>query len=425
MKNDFVFIVVDRQPALRKILSSYLHEMALSNEINGFHKIFETEDSASALQLFQDLVKGGVTGTNDISIPLNPKAVIVICEVDTEEIPNSLGSAQLLDLCIKDDIFYQFSFIMMFDNPTMEAISEAGELGAIDLLVKPLTFNNLSRVVRKVQDRIISNEQSLYKTSERLIEAKDYVKALDVIAESEPKFPGLKWVILRGRAHLGLSETKQAEDELSSARISAHISSVMALKNLVEVYEATGNVQKSIEILSELVQKSPKNMDRRLKLAELLTEVDRPSEAREVLDSLAKMNPDLETQIAIADMFERNGYGDDAANIRAKSIGQNLDDYVLCNRMAIELRKQGKHEKAESCYQDIISVHPDQHVIWFNRGINFGAWGNLERDIHLLEKARDCFRAVLRISPKYTAAFDMLDALKEQMRKLTTTEPAK
>jgi tetratricopeptide (TPR) repeat protein len=93
--------------------------------------------------------------------------------------------------------------------------------------------------------------------------------------------------------------------------------------------------------------------------------------------------------------------------------------------MAIELRKQGKYEKAESCYQDIISVHPDQHVIWFNRGINFGAWGNLERDIHLLQKARDCFRTVLRISPKYTAAFDMLDALKEQMRKLTTTEPAK
>jgi tetratricopeptide (TPR) repeat protein len=418
MANDFVFIIMDKQPAIRRILSRFLREMALNDEINRFHKILEAQDAPSALELFESIVNRNILGANDISMPFNPKEVIVLCEIDPEDSDDLLGGVELFKRCMGNDNFYEFSFIMMFDNPTMEAISEVGELGAIDILVKPLTFNSLSRVIRKVQEKINSGEQALFKNAERLIEKKEYIKALDLIAESEQRFPGLKWVILRGRAHLGLSDARQAEDAFRSAKISAHIASVLALRNLAEVYEVTGEVEKSIETLNELTRKSPKNLDRRLRLAELLTEADRQGEAKEVLDSMAKMNLNLETQTVIANMLEKSGYEEDAANLRVKSIGQNLNDYVLCNRMAIELRKQGKHEKAESCYQEIIAVHPEQRVIWFNRGINFGAWGNTERDIFLLEKARDCFRTVLKIDPKYTAAIDMLNALQDQVRKL-------
>lgn len=375
MANELIFVIVDEQPSIRKIVARFLREMALNDEIRPFHKIYEAQDAASSLELFQHIVDQNIVGENDISIPFNPREVIVICEVEPENTENTMNSVEFLKLCMKDDTFCEFSFIMMFDNPTIDAISEVGELGVTDILVKPLTFNNLSRVVRKAQDKIFSKERELYIAAERLIDKKEYAKALDVIAESELKFPGLKWVILRGRAHLGLSDTKQAEDEFCAAKISAHIASVIALRHLVEVYEVTGDIEKSIETLNELTQKSPNNLDRRLKLAELLTHVDRNSEAKEVLDSLAKMNLGLETQIAVAEVLEKSGYIEEASNLRAKSIKQNLDDYLLCNKIAIELRRQGKHEKAESCYQEIISIHPNQHVIWFNRGINFGAWG--------------------------------------------------
>jgi len=422
MANDFVCIMVDRQHSIRKIISRFLREMASSDEINLFHEIIEAQDAGSALELFGRITKEIVVGANDIPISLDPQKVIVLCEVEPENSENQMSGFQLYKLCMMDDNFYDFSFIMMLDDPTMDVISDIGELGAIDILVKPLTFNNLSRLVKRVQERINSKEQSLYKMAERLINKNEYAKALDLIARSEIKFPGLKWVILRGKAHLGLSQTKSAEDEFCSVKISAHMASVIALSNLVEVYQATGDIEKAIEVLNELTQKSPKNLTRRLKLAELLTEADRQSEAKEVLDSLAEMNPGPETHIAIANLLEKNGYGEEAGDLRAKLIGQNLEDFVLCNRMAIELRKQSQHEKAESCYQEIVAVHPDQYVIWFNRGINYGAWGNSKRDLALLEKAKDCFRRVLRLNPQFASALDMLEALQNQMKKLVKTK---
>jgi tetratricopeptide (TPR) repeat protein len=418
MANELIFVVVDEQPSIRRIVSRFLKEMVLNDEIHPFHKIYEAQNAASALELLEAIHNQLIVGENDVSIPFNSSEVIIILEVEPEDSNSNMSAVELIQACMQHDIFCEFSFIMMFDDPTLDTISEICELGVTDILVKPLTFNNLSRIVRKVQDKIISKEHESYRTAERLIENKEFQKALDIIAESELRFPGLKWVILRGRAHLGLSDTKQAEYDLCSAKISAHIASVIALRHLVDVYEVTGDTEKSIETLNELTQKSPNNLNRRLKLAELLTDADRRTEAKEVLDSLAKMNLDFETQTVVANVLEKSGYGQEAANLRTKSIRQNLDDYLLCNKLAIELRKQGDHEKAESCYQEIIAVHPDQHIIWFNRGVNFGTWGNSRRDLFLLEKARDCFRTALKIDPKYVAAIDMLEALQEQMRKL-------
>lgn len=418
MPNELVFVIVDEQPSIRRILSRFLREMALNEEIHPFQKVHEAQDPASCLELFESMVNQTIVGEDGIAVPFDPREVIVICEVHQETAETTTSAVELLKLCMEDDNLCEISFIMMFDNPTIEAISEIGELGVIDFLVKPLTFNNLSRVVTKVQDKIYSREQELYKSAERLIQKKEYSQALEVIAESEQRFPGLKWLILKGRAHLGLCDTKQAEDEFCTAKISAHMASVIALGHLVEVYEVTGNVDKSIETLNELTQKSPKNLDRRLKLAELLTNADRRSEAKEILDSLSKMNLDLENQIAVANMLEKGGHSMEAANLRVKSIRQNLNDFLLCNRMAIELRRQGEHDKAESCYQEIVGVHTDQRVIWFNRGINFAAWGHSKRDVFLLEKARDCFRTALKIDPKYTDAVTMLEALQGQMRRL-------
>lgn len=409
MSEKLTFFVVDDQHTMHKLVAHFLREMQRNEEIPPY-RMYEAGNGLDALEMLLHMygkIAGASPGSQDA------ETVIVLCDVEMEP----LSGIELVKSCFEHNALRNLNFIMMTDNPEIGLISEIGELGVTSIMVKPIAEYKLSELVQGILK--VAPLNARYREAKRLIEEKEYEQALQIIAESAPKSAGVRWNLLRGCAYLGLNNAERAENEFRSAEIGAHIASVLALRHLVELYEIEGNTQKEIEALSELTQMAPNNLDRRVKLARLLTEVDRFVEAKSVLEALTKTHLNTEAQFQVARLFEKSGCAEEAAELRARTIKQNIDDYVICNRMAIELRRQGRHEQAEACYEEIIAVHPEQEIIWFNRGVNLSAWGRQEKDMALLERARNCFTEALQIVPGFSDATNALEHATNEIREIS------
>jgi len=276
-----------------------------------------------------------------------------------------------------------------------------------------LTLEKFSQIILPLTRRIYSDEQYHYHEVERHLFRAEYDKALKLMAHIDSKYSSMKWTILRGKAYWGLKETQKAKSNFTQAEMSAHIFSVIALKHLVEIYDACGEEEKTISSLSKLTQMSPNNKDRRVKLAEIFIEHDRLEEAREVLASLAddKQIPQ-EMKLRIANLFEKAGFQAEATNLKMQMLDGNLDDFVFCNDLAIRLRRQDRYDLAEEIYLKILKNHPETPIILFNRGVNLSFWGKKEGDRRLLREATDCFRKALELDPNLKSASDALMRLK-------------
>jgi tetratricopeptide (TPR) repeat protein len=301
----------------------------------------------------------------------------------------------------------------MTEKPDLGLVSELGELGAMDILAKPLTIHRFSNAIRNLVAWVQSDERSHYKRVERLLELEEYGKALALIKNVEWKYTNLKWIILRGRAHLGLNETQNAKSAFEQAEMGAHIASILALKHLVEVYEAEGDTKKAIASLSKLTLKSPNNVERRLRLAELFIEDNRSGDAKAVL-ALLEMEKRIVAEIRtkVADLLERAGFIEDAVNRRLKMVDDELDNFVFCNNVAVSFRMQGHYEAADDIYLKIIKCHPKEAIVWFNRAVNLAAWGRKENNTSMLKEAIDHFRGTLKLRPDYLEAGRAIQQLK-------------
>jgi tetratricopeptide (TPR) repeat protein len=185
----------------------------------------------------------------------------------------------------------------------------------------------------------------------------------------------------------------------------AHIASIVALKHLVEVYVAEGDTKKAIDSLHKLTLKSPNNVERKLRLTELLIEDNRPGDAKQVLDLLEmEKRVVAEIRTKVADLLEKAGFVEDATNKRLQMVDDELDDFVYCNDVAIGLRKQGRYEVADDIYRKIINCNSKEATLWFNRAVNLSAWGKKENNNSTLREAIDHFRMALKLRPNYLEA---------------------
>ena len=218
---------------------------------------------------------------------------------------------------------------------------------------------------------------------------------------------------MRGRAYLGLNETQRAKNDFEQAEMGAHIASIIALKHMVQIYEANGETKLAIDSLNKLTQKSPNNVERRLRLSELFIEDNRPDEAKAVLDLL-----EMEKRIVakfrakVADLLDKAGFAEDAANMKLQMVDGELDNFIFCNNVAVSLRKQGRYETADEIYRKIIKSHEQEPTLWFNRAVNLAAWGRKERNGSMLREAIDHFRQSLKLSPDYWEADRAIQQLK-------------
>ena len=167
-----------------------------------------------------------------------------------------------------------------------------------------------------------------------------------------------------GRAYLGLNETQRAKNDFEQAEMGAHIASIIALKHMVEIYEAEGETELAIDSLHKLTKRSANNVERRLRLTELLIEDNRPDEAKAVLDLLEmELRIVAEFRAKVADLPKGRIAARMLTNMRLQMVDEELDDFVFCNDVAIGLRRQGRYEAADEIYRKIISGMPRTHLM--------------------------------------------------------------
>jgi len=422
MDKQLMFFIIHNDMVMRRIIADFTRQLIRDGELPDMVASYELRGGKEALGIFEMLFKteGEPRGTyRDEPVVPRPglqRSAIAICDMGVEP----MGGLELLRLCGADEVLREISFIMIAHQPDIGMISELGELGVYHILVEPLTLDKFSQTIPLLTLQIHSDEQYHHRDVERLLCRGEYKQALELIEEVGSKYSNLKWTILRGRAYLGLNETRQATSNFTQAEMGAHIASVIALKHLVEVYEAVGDTEKAVSSLSKLTQKSPNNKDRKLKLAQLYTVHNRFQEAKEILEPLAKdKSISTEAKMQIATLLEKGGFFTEAANLQMQMVEGNLDDYVLCNNLAVSLRKQGRYELAEESYLKILAAHPGEAVIWFNRGINLGFWGREKGDTQLLREAMDCLRQALKLDPHLTEASEAIMRLKAEVKSVS------
>jgi tetratricopeptide (TPR) repeat protein len=419
MDKELIFFVINHEMVMRKIIVDFLRQMIRDDELPVMAKIYDIGSAKEALSMFDVLFKSESEskqthkGSPVLPMPGFQRNAIAICDLEMEP----MGGLELVRQCAQDERLREISFIMIAQKPDLGVVSQLGELGVYHIIVEPLTMDKFSKVVLLLAVRILSDEHYHICEADRLLFRGEYDKALKLIEEKGSKYLNLRWTILRGRAYLGMHETKKAAFDFEQVEMGAHIASVIALKHLVDVYELMGDTEKTIDSLSKLTQKNPANNDRKLKLAELYTDNNRLEEAKVVLDILAKdKRVSMDMKMRVANLFERGGFIADAANLEVQMVDGNLSDYILCNNLAISLRKRGRYELAEESYLKILEAHPDKAVIWFNRGVNLGFWGKKESDVQMIRTATDCLRKALKLDPHLKDASDAIIRLEEDLR---------
>ena len=422
MNEKLLFFIIEDDKLMRKIIADFIRQMVRSDEIAEEVEIYDSSSGKEALNLFERMFKTAAEARATYRhqpitpLPGRQEKAIVICDVEMEPI----GGLELLQISMNDEILRDMSFVMMTEKPVLGLVSELGELGVMNILAKPLTLDRFSHTLRNLVAWVRSDERTHYKKVERLLELGEYGEALTLIKNVESKYTNLKWSILRGRAHLGLNETQSAKSDFEQAEMGAHIASIIALKNMVEVYEAEGDTKKAIESLSKLTLKSPNNVERRLRLTELYIEDNRPGDAKAVLD-LLEMEKRIVAEIRtkVADLLEKAGFVEDAVNRRLQMVDDELDNFVFCNEVAIGLRKQGRYEAADDIYRKIIKDHSTEATLWFNRAVNLAAWGRKENNNSMLGEAIDHFRMALKLRPRFLEADRMVQQLKFDIKART------
>lgn len=420
MNEGLIFFIVEDDKVMRRIIADFIRQMVRAGEILE-DMVFDASSGEEALDLFKTIFNthpdAQPTYRNEPVTPLPGRQdrAVVICDVEMEPI----GGLELLRTCKRDEVLRNLNFVMMTQKPDIGLVSELGELGVTNILVQPLTMEKFSQTIRNMAARLLSDEHNYYKEVERLLELGDYNVAFTLLKHVESKYTSLKWVILRGRVLLGLKETERAESEFEQAEMGAHIASVIALKHMVEVHEAEGDKKKMIKSLNKLTLKSPNNVDRRLKLAELYISENRRSEAKAVLDSLeVEKRADQDLRTKIADLLEKAGYLSDASNIRVEMVDDQIDDCVFCNNVAIGLRRQGRYEAADDIYKKLIKEHHEEAILWFNRAVNLAAWGREQKILTILRESLDHYRTALKHNPNLAEAGRAIQQLKIDIKRL-------
>ena len=220
MNEGFSFFIIENDKAMRRIIAGLIREMVRSDEIPGDVEVYDASSGEDALNLFEIMFKTaaamGLTYRDEPITPLPGRQAkaIAICNFEMEP----MGGLELLRTCMDDEILRDINFVMMTEKPDLGLVSELGELGVINILIKPLTSEKFSHTVRNLTARIQSEELRHYKEVEGLLRLGEYTKALTLIKNAESKYTDLKWIVLRGRAHLGLNETQRAKHDFDSLR---------------------------------------------------------------------------------------------------------------------------------------------------------------------------------------------------------------
>ena len=208
---------------------------------------------------------------------------------------------------------------------------------------------------------------------------------------------------MAARIWMAMGKIEKAQESIETA-LEAQEDDVKALQVKARILSRQGNHDEAINLLTELQNKSPKNLSTRVGLGSAYVSADRHEEAKQVFSGISEIDPDFqpandehailafkEGDISLAEqLIAETDAGDELASI--------------FNNMAIGQINSNNFDNGISTYHKAMNLLADKartHLLNYNLALAFKKKGDLG-------KAFEHFCQSYILSPEYEKAYNSL-----------------
>lgn len=275
------------------------------------------------------------------------------------DMPEMNGLA-LLKVVSADESLYSIPFLLIAHSMNKDMVLEAGRCGVSAILIEPIKSNVLKErileIIGEPGDQKNGKAEILLKEAQKLIEKKDYNKALSLCKEILDKQEDAE--VYYNIGYIKTSQ-KKFDEALVAFRKAVMINNLYAraYKMLGVVYSKKGDTKNAQHFLQ--------------KAGEIFMERNMDSEAEEAFKEVLKINPDTVN---------------------------------IYNSLRILYRKKRNYKEAIKCYQRATKIDPDDENILYNTARSY-------LEDKQIDQAKKLFEQALSICPDFKEAKQMLQAI--------------
>lgn len=283
----------------------------------------------------------------------------VDCVISAYEMDEMTGLA-LLKIVRKEDRLTDIPFFLTDAAFTKMKVIKAGQTGVSGLFVIPydtkIIESKLEKAISRKEDPVIEHAKTSFNEGLKLIETKNYGKALEVFTELTKQKENPEYYF-----NIGYIKTSQGKH---GEAIEAFSMATKLDKLFAKAYEEMGRVYKLMgdhEKAEEYMQLA----------AELYMDTNKIGAAEELLNEL------LESGTESLNVF---------------------------NTLGVLFRKKGDPPEALKQYHKALKVHPDEPYIYYNIG-------RLHLDMKNMDEAKKAFEQALEKDPAFDEAKQVIKAI--------------
>lgn len=198
---------------------------------------------------------------------------------------------------------------------------------------------------------------------------------------------------------LGSAISREGSEEIAAAYLQLALvldpDSGLAAMALAGLHEQLEQSEEAVAILETIPPTSPLSRDARRQLGLNLNALERPDEARSVLDALVKEDPsDLEGVIALGGVLRSRDLFAEAAEAYTLGIGSvktpDRRHWTLYYQRGISYERSKQWEKAEADFKRALELYPDHPLVLNYLGYSWIDMGrNLDQALAMVQKAVD------------------------------------
>lgn len=286
-------------------------------------------------------------------------------------------------------------FIMITGEVDQNTVAEAGEVEVDAYLLKPFTHQNLKARIDEVLDKR-SNPSEIdvhLSVAKVYMEARQYDLAMEEVRKAmkiNPRSPRLSLI---------MGSIMEAKGDLDNARqmyersIEFGHHFLKGHEALARVAEAQNDIDTATLHLKHAVRISPKNIERKINLSQVLIKTDQKEEAQKVLKSVMQQANKNKAQIGlqVGETLLQAGLAAEAGEVFQEALEADPNAIQIYNRMGIALRRQKKFKEAINNYRIAIKLDPENENLFYNLGRAYFAAGDKKMAATAMKKALELY----------------------------------
>lgn len=186
--------------------------------------------------------------------------------------------------------------------------------------------------------------------------------------------------------YIGTKKQKKAKNILNKY-LEKNPDSYIAHREIANIYKIEGGMRKAIEEYVKAIEINRKDYKSLYEVTRLLEDLDKSSEAEELLRHLIKVKEDyIEAYILLADILESSDRNKEAAAIYEEGVKNNPMSYELTYNLAAEYTELRSLDKAELTFKRALELVPENYIcIYHLAQLNY-IFGNLKEAEEMFTK---------------------------------------